>query len=161
MVYMTLYMPWGDLAELELRAKRRLTEGSMSVVIMHLPSDERTQSKKSMPSKQKNQEAWLTIGSPGRYRPDKWCIIMITCRCTMSNSTTYRYISLIRLLPMVHLAHIAIENPLLDQEDKSLALALSVLSAEPRHILKNCVPSLLTPPKCPTTQRVASCIDAH
>ena len=62
-----VYVPSGDLAELELRAnsKRKLTEGNTSVVIMNLPSEERTQSKKSMPSKQKNQEAWLTIDSAG------------------------------------------------------------------------------------------------
>ena len=60
-----VYVPSGDLAELELRAKRKLTEGSTSVVIMNLPSEERTQTKKSMPSKQKNQEAWLTIDSAG------------------------------------------------------------------------------------------------
>ena len=60
-----VYVPSGDLAELELRAKRQLTEGSTSVVIINLPSEERTQSKKSMPSKQKNQEAWLTIDSAG------------------------------------------------------------------------------------------------
>ena len=38
----TGYMLSGDLAELELRAERRLTEGSTSVVIMNLPSEERT-----------------------------------------------------------------------------------------------------------------------
>ena len=37
-----VYVPSGDLAELELRAKRKPTEGSTSVVIMNLPSEERT-----------------------------------------------------------------------------------------------------------------------
>ena len=38
-----VYMPLGDLAKLELRAKRQLTEGSTSMVIINLPSEERTQ----------------------------------------------------------------------------------------------------------------------
>ena len=36
-----------------------------------------------------------------------------------------------------------LENPLLDQEGRPLALVFSLLSAASRHILKNCIGSLL------------------
>ena len=45
-----------------------------------------------------------------------------------------------------------LENPLLDQEGRPLALVSSLLSTASRHILKNCIPSLLMPPACSTTK---------
>ena len=48
-------------------------------------------------------------------------------------------------------------SPLLDQEDRSLALACSLVSDASRHILKNCIPSLLMPPACSTTKGSTVC----